>query len=210
MEPSSLTRPNIRGRFGVAGSTHWLAAQTAMQMLEQGGNAFDGAVASGFVLQAAEPHFDHALRWLRLHGMWDARQGQAGSVAIGIPDPASGSGSEPAGGHRRTRFSFCPLARFIFQERLSPANSQSRTASRMVLPTRFGQEGMIFTSLIHGPRAIFLQAIGSGTGHWAPQRALVVSTAMRLGARPDCAEASRTQGADDRTHPMCGRRHSAR
>src|SRR6218665_3737115 len=49
------TRPEIIGTFGVAASTHWLAAQTAMGGLERGGNAFDAAVAGGFVLQVVEP-----------------------------------------------------------------------------------------------------------------------------------------------------------
>ena len=56
-----LTRPDLSGHFGMAGSTHWLAAQTAMRMLELGGNAFDGAVAAGFVLQVAEPHLNGPL-----------------------------------------------------------------------------------------------------------------------------------------------------
>ncbi|MEU8248545.1 gamma-glutamyltransferase family protein [Nonomuraea sp. NPDC048916] len=41
----------------VAG-THWLAAATGMSVLERGGNAFDAAVAAGFVLQVAEPHLN--------------------------------------------------------------------------------------------------------------------------------------------------------
>ena len=61
MDTPFLTRPDIRGHFGVAASTHWLAAQTAMRMLELGGNAFDGAVAAGFVLQVAEPHLNGPL-----------------------------------------------------------------------------------------------------------------------------------------------------
>ncbi len=52
------TRPEIRGTFGVAASTHWLASQTAMGVLERGGNAFDAAVAAGFVLQVVEPHLN--------------------------------------------------------------------------------------------------------------------------------------------------------
>ena len=52
------TRPEIVGTFGVASSTHWLASQTAMAMLERGGNAFDAAVAGGFVLQVVEPHLN--------------------------------------------------------------------------------------------------------------------------------------------------------
>ncbi|HCG01663.1 MAG TPA: gamma-glutamyltransferase [Chloroflexi bacterium] len=39
-------------------STHWLAAQSGMAILEQGGNAFDAAVAAGFVLQVVEPHLN--------------------------------------------------------------------------------------------------------------------------------------------------------
>lgn len=52
------TRPEIRGTFGVASSTHWLASQVAMGVLEKGGNAFDAAVAGGFVLQIVEPHLN--------------------------------------------------------------------------------------------------------------------------------------------------------
>ena len=50
------TRPEIRGTFGVVASTHWIASQVGMSMLEKGGNAFDAAVAAGFCLQVVEPH----------------------------------------------------------------------------------------------------------------------------------------------------------
>ena len=52
------TRPEIRGTFGVAASTHWIASQVAMSALERGGNAFDAAVSAGFALQVLEPHLN--------------------------------------------------------------------------------------------------------------------------------------------------------
>ncbi len=58
MAPDTPTRPTLRGTFGMVGSTHWLASQAAFGMLERGGNAFDAAVAGGFVLQVVEPHLN--------------------------------------------------------------------------------------------------------------------------------------------------------
>jgi gamma-glutamyltranspeptidase / glutathione hydrolase len=53
-----VTRPELRGSFGMVSSTHWLASGAGMAMLERGGNAFDAAVAAGLVLQVVEPHLN--------------------------------------------------------------------------------------------------------------------------------------------------------
>jgi gamma-glutamyltranspeptidase/glutathione hydrolase len=55
---SFTTRPELRGTFGAVASTHWLATQAGMAVLERGGNAFDAACAAGFVLQVVEPHLN--------------------------------------------------------------------------------------------------------------------------------------------------------
>ncbi|WP_460463959.1 gamma-glutamyltransferase, partial [Arthrobacter pigmenti] len=52
------TRPTLRGTFGMASSTHWLATATAQAVLERGGNAFDAAAAGSFVLHVVEPHLN--------------------------------------------------------------------------------------------------------------------------------------------------------
>ncbi|GAA2198411.1 gamma-glutamyltransferase family protein [Streptomyces bangladeshensis] len=52
------TRPTLHGTFGMVSSTHWLASQSAMAVLEDGGNAFDAAVAGAFVLHVVEPHLN--------------------------------------------------------------------------------------------------------------------------------------------------------
>src|SRR3954471_19670752 len=55
---SFSTRPELRGTFGMVASTHWLASAAGMAVLEQGGNAFDAAVAAGFTLQVVEAHLN--------------------------------------------------------------------------------------------------------------------------------------------------------
>ncbi|WP_245659532.1 gamma-glutamyltransferase family protein [Limimonas halophila] len=52
------TRPELRGTFGGVASTHWLASQAGMRMLELDGTAADAAVAAGFTLQVVEPHLN--------------------------------------------------------------------------------------------------------------------------------------------------------
>jgi gamma-glutamyltranspeptidase / glutathione hydrolase len=59
LRPSTdVTRPTLRGTFGMAASTHWVASAVAQSVLERGGNAFDASVAAGFVLHIVEPHLN--------------------------------------------------------------------------------------------------------------------------------------------------------
>jgi gamma-glutamyltranspeptidase/glutathione hydrolase len=50
------TKYEQRGPRGAASNTHYLGTSTAVSVLARGGNAFDAAVAAGFVLQVVEPH----------------------------------------------------------------------------------------------------------------------------------------------------------
>ncbi|MCX2730131.1 gamma-glutamyltransferase [Saccharopolyspora sp. NFXS83] len=81
------TRPTLQGTHGMVSSTHWLASSAAMAVLEDDGNAFDAAVAAGFVLHVVEPHLN----------------GPAGEVPIifapagGAPTVLCGQGPAPAG-----------------------------------------------------------------------------------------------------------------
>ena len=56
--PAPLTRPDLRGTFGMVATTHWVASATGQAVLERGGNAFDAAVAAAFVLHLVEPHLN--------------------------------------------------------------------------------------------------------------------------------------------------------
>ncbi|WP_246178145.1 gamma-glutamyltransferase family protein [Actinomadura decatromicini] len=52
----SVIRPELIGTRGAVSTTHWLASAAGMAVLDRGGNAFDAAVAAGFVLTVVEPH----------------------------------------------------------------------------------------------------------------------------------------------------------
>ncbi|NEA32441.1 gamma-glutamyltransferase family protein [Streptomyces sp. SID13031] len=82
------TRPTLRGTFGMVSSTHWLASQSAMRLLELGGNAFDAAAAAGFVLHVVEPH---------LNGPGGEVPAIIATAADPTPRVLCGQGAAPAG-----------------------------------------------------------------------------------------------------------------
>jgi len=55
---ADTTRPMLTGSYGMSASTHWLATGASQSVLERGGNAFDAAVAAGFVLHVVEPYLN--------------------------------------------------------------------------------------------------------------------------------------------------------
>ncbi|ONG57268.1 gamma-glutamyltransferase [Pseudoroseomonas deserti] len=81
------TRPEIAATFGAVGSTHWIASQVAMAVLERGGNAFDAAAAAGFTLQVAEPHLNGPLGDCPII-IHDARSGRQHVICGQGPAPA--------------------------------------------------------------------------------------------------------------------------
>ena len=85
---SFSTRPTLEGSFGMAASTHWLASGTAMSVLERGGNAFDAAVAAGFVLMVVEPN---------LNGPGGELVAIMRTAAADTPLVLAGTGPAPAG-----------------------------------------------------------------------------------------------------------------
>ncbi len=85
--PPFTTRPQLAGTFGMVTSTHWLASAAGMAVLEEGGNAFDAAVAVGLVLQVVEPHLNGPGGEVPVIGF---------SAAEGQPFVLDGQGPAPA------------------------------------------------------------------------------------------------------------------
>jgi gamma-glutamyltranspeptidase / glutathione hydrolase len=85
--PPFTTRPELAGTFGAVASTHWLASAAGMAVLENGGNAFDAAVAAGLVLQVVEPHLNGPGGEVPVIGF---------SAAEGQPFVLDGQGPAPA------------------------------------------------------------------------------------------------------------------
>ena len=81
-----MTRPELVGTFGMVSSTHWLASAAGMRLLEQGGNAFDAAVAAGLTLQVVEPHMNGPGGDLPVL-FWSERLGEARVLCAQGPAP---------------------------------------------------------------------------------------------------------------------------
>ena len=90
MQAGFTTRPELTGTFGMVSSTHWLATQSGMAVLERGGNAFDAAVAAGFVLQVVEPHLNGLGGDLPIV-LWDATAEKVEVICGQGPAPAAAS-----------------------------------------------------------------------------------------------------------------------
>src|SRR6201996_2115383 len=87
--PSDFTtRPELAGTFGMVASTHWLASAAGQAVLEQGGNAFDAAVAAGLVLQIVEPHLCGPGGEVPIIG-FDARRGEPFVISGQGPAPGA-------------------------------------------------------------------------------------------------------------------------
>jgi gamma-glutamyltranspeptidase/glutathione hydrolase len=126
-EQPFTTRPDIVGTFGVAAASHWLAAQSAMAILEAGGNAFDAAAAGGFVLQVVEPH-QNGLGGEAPMIAWVAAEGQVHVI--------DGQGPAP---HRATPESFAELGLSLVPGAgLLPACVPGALGSWLLLLERFG------------------------------------------------------------------------
>ena len=101
------SRPEIVGTFGVVATTHWLATTTGMTILEQGGNAFDAAVAAGFVLHIVEPDQNGPggdlpiVLWSAARGKVEVICGQGVAPAAARIDALTGLGLDvmPGTGH---------------------------------------------------------------------------------------------------------------
>ena len=90
------TRPELAGTFGMVAATHWLAAAAGLAALEQGGNAFDAAVAAGLVLQVVEPHMNGPAGEVPVIG-FDAARGETFVLDGQGPAPAAATRQAFAG-----------------------------------------------------------------------------------------------------------------
>src|ERR1700727_1800174 len=91
------TRPQLAGTFGMVAATRWLASAAGMAVLEKGGNAFDAAVAAGFVLQVVEPHLNGPGGEVPVIG-YDAADGdgRSGVFVLDGQGPAPAAATLPA------------------------------------------------------------------------------------------------------------------
>ena len=78
----------LQGAAGMVVSTHPLASDAGMAVLECGGTAFDAAAAAGFVLEVVEPHRDGPAADLALL-LHDSRGGRVHVICGQGPAPAA-------------------------------------------------------------------------------------------------------------------------
>jgi gamma-glutamyltranspeptidase/glutathione hydrolase len=94
------TRPELLGTFGMVSTTHWLASQAGMKMLEAGGTAADAAVAAGFRPErggaASERPVGRGARARPARGRGHA----AGALRTGRRAPGRDGGALPVRGAR--------------------------------------------------------------------------------------------------------------
>ena len=50
-----ITKPSVASNKGLVSTQHYLASQTGADILKQGGNAIDAAIAAGLTLGVVEP-----------------------------------------------------------------------------------------------------------------------------------------------------------
>ena len=114
------TRPELSGTFGMVASTHWLASAAGMAVLEQGGNAFDAAVAAGFTLQVVEPH---------LNGPGGEVPAVFFAADRGGPLALCGQGVAPQGGRERG-VRAAPVPRFLLVRGTFPGRGHDLRGGR--------------------------------------------------------------------------------
>ena len=90
MPDNFTTRAAVHGRRGAIGTSHYLATEAGMRILQAGGNCADATIAAAAVLNVVEPVASH------LGGDAFAIHWDAGSAA---PRAVNSSGVAPAGMH---------------------------------------------------------------------------------------------------------------
>jgi gamma-glutamyltranspeptidase/glutathione hydrolase len=175
------TRPQLAGTFGMVASTHWLASAAGMAVLEQGGNAFDAAVAAGLVLQVVEPHMCGPAGEVPVIG-FDARDGEV--FVLNGQGPAPQSATVEAFGELgldlvpgNGLLAACVPAAFGTWMLLLAAHGSLRLREVMQYAIGYAADGY---PVVPGLSSVIGWAAGVFTGHWPTS----AETYLRNGAPP--------------------------